>query len=252
MFYIYLRKTLILLMFVAIPIFFFQDMSIAASFILNRTGTIKITQPDGTVLTVNSKEPLPVIPSGSTVEVLYGSIDIAPAEGFIQVVVANSVATVKAGDRVTASIDPKTKMASFKSDSGKISIITGNTTAMVKAGQEALFSLDKRTGVVEVKSVNGTIETVTVGVKVSVSLGAVTMIKADPKTRNVYVKSVAGDVEVISIDGKVIMLAKAESIDIVGSAEGKIQSFEEVAEMVPVLEEEPVEPERTEASPHRP
>ena len=224
----------------------------AADVITNRTGTIKITRPDGIVLTVNKHEPLPVIPSGSTMEVLSGGIDIAPTEGFIQVVVGNSVATVKAGDSVTASFEPKTKMASFKSNSGQISVITGNTTAMIKVSQEALFNLDKRTGVVEVRSVKGTIETITVGIKTSVSQGAIAMISADPNTRNIRVKSVEGNVIVTSIDGGVIMLAKAESTDIEGSAEGEIQTFAEEMAVPFVPAEEPVEPERPEASPHIP
>lgn len=224
----------------------------AVDIITNRTGTIKITRPDGIVLTVNKDEPLPAIPSGSTVEVLSGGIDIAPTEGFIQVVVGNSVATVKAGDRLTASIVPETKMASFKSDSGQISVITGNTTAVVKAGQEVLLGLDKRTGVVKVRSINGTIETITIGVKTSVSQGAIVMISANANTRNVHVESAEGNVIVISIDGEVIMLAKAESTDTAGSAEGEIQTFAEEMAMPFVPAEEPAEPERPEASPHRP
>ena len=224
----------------------------AQEVITQRTGPIKITKPDGSVLTVGKEEALPDIPSGSTVEVLSGGIEVKPLEGFIQVVVGDSIAAVKAGDRATASMEPKKRMADFKVEAGQINIITGNTTTTVKAGQQVQIGLDRDTGVTEVKSIKGSIETVTVGVKVSVPQDAIAKISADAKTRNVHVESVNGYIVVTPIDGKVIMLAKAESIDTEAKAEGEIQTFAEAAVPLFVPVEEPAEPERPEASPFRP
>ena len=249
MFYGYLKKVCISLIFLATTIFFFQD-GLSAQTTLNRTGTIKITLPDSTVLVIGKDDALPDIPSGSRVEIISGSLDIGPSAGFIQLVVGDSVATVKAGDRVTASIDPATKMEGFKVSAGQIKIITGNTSTTVQTNQEVRISLDKRTGRTEVRSVKGDIETTTIGVKVMVRQGADALIDIDPKTRTVHVKSIDGDVTVASLDGKVIRLAKAESTQTEGSVEGEIQTFGEIEAFIPA--EEPVEPERPEASPHRP
>lgn len=252
MFHAYVGKRGISLMFIVLVIFFFQESLMARSLISNRSGTIKITRPDGSVLTVEKDEALPAIPSGSAIEVLDGSIEVTPAKGFIQLIVGDSAATVNAGDKVRASIDLKTGMADFAVGAGKISIVTGNTTTTVKTGQQAQIDLVKRIGIVEVRSIKGAIETVTMGVETSVLQGAAAKISVDAKTRNVRVESVEGDVIVISIDGKEIMLAKAESTDTEGSVEGEVQTFaEEIAEpFVPA--EEPAEPEIPEASPHRP
>ena len=125
----------------------------AKDVITNRTGTIMITRPDGAVFTIGKDEPLPDIPSGSTVEILDGSANIASTAGFIQVIVGNSAATVKPGDSISAFVDLETGMAGFKTSSGEINIVTGNTTAIVKAGQKALMSLDKTKGEVSIKSI---------------------------------------------------------------------------------------------------
>ncbi len=238
-----------------ISMVFFQSVY-AEDVITNRTGTIKITRPDGTVLTVGKDEPLPDIPSGSIIEVLDGSIDIAPTTGFVQLIVGDSAATVKAGDSVSATIDLETGMADFKTASGEVNIVIGNTTATVKAGQEALMGLDRTTGEVSIKSVTGAIETVTAGVKAEISNGAAAKITADATTRNVHVESVAGDVQVTTIDGEVIVLAEAESIDTEASPEGEIQTFAEAPEKaevtVPDVTEEPAEPEPQEGSPYMP
>jgi hypothetical protein len=252
MLYGYLKKVCILLIFLATTIFFFQGSLSAQTTILSRTGTIKITLPDSTVLVIGKDDALPDIPSGSKVEIISGSLDIGPSAGFIQLVVGDSVATVKAGDRVTASIDPATKMEGFKVSAGQIKIITGNTSTTVQTNQEVRISLDKRTGRTEVRSVKGDIETTTIGVKVMVRQGADALIDIDPKTRTVHVKSIDGDVTVASLDGKVIRLAKAESTQAEGSVEGEIQTFGEEAMPAFVPAEEPAEPERPEASPHRP
>lgn len=219
----------------------FLQTAYAEDIITNRTGTIKITKPDGTVLTVGKDEPIPDIPSGSTIEVLDGSIDIAPTTGFIQVVIGDSAATVKAGDSVSASIDLETGMAGFKTASGEINIVTGNTTATVKAGQKALMGLDKRTGEVSIKSIKGVIQTVTIGVKTQVFEGGLAKINVDVSVRIVHIESFRDNV-LLTV------------VDVQGSPEGEIQTFIETsmeADEIP-LPEEPAEPERPEASPFTP
>jgi uncharacterized cupin superfamily protein len=247
-----LKRRCIFLALVALVNFFFQSSVSAKELILSRTGTISVATPDGIVLEIEPNQVLPDIPSGSKIEVLNGSIDIEPSEGFIQVVVGGSVATVKAGDKVTASIDPATKMGNFKVSAGQINIITGNTITAVQANQEVQIGLDKKTGRIEIKSIKGNIETTTIGVKVTVRQGADAIIKVNPNTRKVYVESVDGEVTVVTLDGESVTLTKEETTEIEGSAEGEIQTFGEETTPVFIPEEEPAEPERPEASPHRP
>jgi len=253
MFYGYLKKVSIILVLSAATLFFLQNGLNAQTTILNRTGTIKLTLPDGTVSIIGKEDALPDIPSGSRVEIINGSMDVESSAGFIQVVVGDSIATVKAGDRVTASIDePSNKKASFSVSAGQIKIITGNTSTMLEMGQEVKLSLNKRTGQTEVSSIKGNIETTILGIKVLVTQGADALINVDPETRMVHVESINGDVTVASLEGKVIRLAKQESADTEGSVTGEIQTFAEEGMAAFVPAEEPAEPERPEASPHRP
>ena len=224
----------------------------AEEIITNRTGTIRITWPDGVTLTFGKDEVLPEIPSGSTVEVLDGSIEVAPTEGFIQIVAGDSVATVEAGDRVIVSIDPRSQIADFRVVKGEVSIITGNTTTIVKAGQEAQIGLDKYTGTVSVRSISGNIETITAGVRAWIMQGGFAQIRVDSQTRMVHINSEDGMVEVVTLDGERIILARGESTDIQGSMLGEVLTFPAEAVEAPALPaEEPPEPEVPEASPYR-
>jgi hypothetical protein len=229
----------------------FPIVSSAQEVITNRSGTIRITTPEGTVLTVTKDQPLPAIPSGSTIEILEGKADISPTEGFVKVIVSGSAAIIGAGDIITTSLDSKTGTSDFAVVTGEIEVISGNTIVKLNKGQETQINFDKTTGVAEIKSIKGEIETVTVGIKTLIMQGAVARINADPKTRMVHVKSTIGELHVTSIDGKVFRVTEGESMETEGSAIGEIQTFGEGIEAV-VPEEEPVEPERPEASPHRP
>ncbi len=229
----------------------FSFVENAGASIPQRKGWIIITQPDGTIHSVSEDQALPEIPSGSMVKILEGPVEFAPSAGFIQVVAGDSVATVKAGDRVTVTYDEVTGASTFKIRSGKVNVITGNTTTTVAQGQEVRIHLDRATGATEIKSIKGTIETTTVGVRVKIFGGSAARISADAGTRDVTVESVLGSVEAISMDGKVIALPEGESRTISGSAAGEIQTFEESAGVDFIAEAEPSEPEQAEGSPYR-
>jgi len=255
------KSTVFLMALVVAGLVLFQGSLIAGDPIVSRTGTLQVTSPDGTVQVIGPTDVMPDIVSGSKVEVLDGSVEIAPAEGFIQLVVGGSVATVKAGDDIVASLDPATGKADFDVKTGQVSIVTGNTTATVGAGQHALIGLDKATGIVAVESLAGSIETVTVGVKTVVLPGAIGEMSADAETRNVHIEGIEGPVTVTAIDGTVTTLNTGEVIDTPGSAEGEIQTFEEEGGTIqrieerrqPIIEDpyqEPSQPLRSEGSPY--
>ena len=244
-------------------IFSIQNVS-AEDIITSRVGTIRITYPDGVILTFGEYEPLPAITSGTVVEVLDGSIDVAPIEGFIQIVVANSVAMVKAGDSISASIYPKTQMAGFNVNIGKVDIITSTTTTSVKEGQEVQIGFDKLTGAVKVGSIYGNVEIVTGGISALIQPFGFAQMRVDPQTQQVHIDSINGILEVSSTEGEILVLTPGESVDIQGSDESvempEETSLETPTEMpsdtsieVPAQPvEEPSEPEVPEASPYRP
>lgn len=183
------KRMLVMVLFVA-GLFLFQGSLMAEGPILSRTGILNVTSPDGTVSVINPADVLSAIPSGSKVELPGGSVEIAPTEGFIQLVVGGSVATIKVGDKVIVSFDPVTGKADFNVQAGQINIVSGNTTTALVAGQHALITLDKAAGIATVESIVGSIETVTVGVKTTVSQSAIGQTSADPTTRNVHIESV--------------------------------------------------------------
>ncbi|MFC1590683.1 hypothetical protein ACFL42_04245 [Candidatus Omnitrophota bacterium] len=167
-----LKKVIAVLAVFLISAFILQ--SAFAQVITNRTGTITITKPDGTVLIVGASDPLPNIPSGSVIEVLYGTIQVAP-------------------------------------DAGTFTIVAGNTTATVSGGQEAQVGLDVATGAAEVTSIVGTIQTETAGVQASVSTGSTAVISADATTGNVSVTATSGTVTVTGTDGSVSVISQGET-----------------------------------------
>ncbi len=229
---------------------FYQTVN-AEDIVFNRTDSIRITNPDGNVSTVMAGESLPDIPSGATIEILGGSMDVAIAEGFVQVVAGNSVATVKAGDWITVFIEQGTAMADFRVNAGEIDVAAGNTTVLLRANQHVQVGLNKTTGVAEVIGVRGIIETVTACVKSSVSERAAARISADAETRTVYVSSQSGEIKVTAIDGKIKTAPEGATINTPGCAMGEIATFPAKTREISIREE-PAEPERTEASPFRP
>ena len=243
------QKRMLVMALAVMGLFLFQSSLMAEGPILSRTGTLQVTNPDGTVSVIGPTEALPSIASGSKVEVVNGSIEIAPSTGFIQLVIGGSVATVKAGDSVTATLDPATGKADFQVKKGQVKIVSGNTTTTLAAGQHALIALDKVAGIATVESIAGNIETVTVGVKSTVSQGCTGQMSADPKTRNVHVESVQCRVTVVAIDGTVTNLDTRGVIDTPGAAIGEIQTFEEGANATIPHIEEARQPLRIEGSP---
>ncbi len=233
-------------------LFLFQSSLMAAGPILSRTGTLQITSPDGVVLTIGPTDPMPEIASGSKVEVVNGTIEIAPSTGFIQLVIGGSVATVKAGDSLVASLDPATGKADLQTKTGSVTIVSGNTTTTLAAGQHVKIALDKVAGIATVESIAGNIETVTVGVKATVPQGSTAQMSAVAATRNVHIESVQGPITVTAIDGTVTPLNTGEVIDTPGSAEGEIQTFDEGVEATIPRVEERRQPIRSQGSPFSP
>ncbi len=240
------------LMCMVVLLCFFQSNVMAQSVIVYRSRSVKITKPDGTIISVEKGDPLPRIPSGSIIEVLEGALDITCLDGFVQVVVADSVATVEKGDRIIASLDRDN--ARFKVVNGQVDVVTGNTTTTIKLMQVAMLRLDKRAGNVEVKSLKGTIETMTIGVIALIPKNAMAQISVASKTREVNVECLSGEIEVVSTNGEKMTLAKGKSVNISGFILGKIQTFgeDEADELDDIPEDEPTEPEVPEGSPHRP
>ncbi|GBE05817.1 hypothetical protein BMS3Abin10_01453 [bacterium BMS3Abin10] len=229
----------------------FLEAAYAERIITNRTGAVRITKPDGAVLNIGKDEEFPEIPSGAIIEVLGGSMDIAPAEGFIRVAAGNSTAIVEAGVSVTVIVDNRSGTSEFSVEAGEIGITAGNTSITVGTAQRARVKLDRITGIAEVRSIKGLIGTVTVGIRVFIPEGATAWISADPGTRMVHIESMGGTVEVVSLDGKVTQLAEGDEIEVSGYVVGEIQTFPG-GEPVGFLPEEPAEPERREGSPFMP
>ena len=217
----------------------------AAEIIFNRSGDIKITKPDGETITVGKGESLPDIPSGSTIAVLSMGIDIAPDEGFFKLVIGPSSTSIMKDQKMSLSIDPEAKKGSFGAVVGEFDIITEHTTVVLKQGSVCQIGIDKETGMVEIKSIFGALETITFCVKGTIPSAGMARFSVDAASKTVNVSSTTG---VISLKA---MEQEAESL-----GEGDSQDFEcpEIGE-IPVGEitgEEPPEPERPEASPHRP
>jgi len=234
---------------IIVTLIFLLQATLFAEAISNRTGTVKITKPDGSVFIVTKDQALPDIPSGSTVEILDGSAYIAPADALINLVVGNSISVIEAGDRVSISFDPATGDSVFRVSAGEITVTTGNTKTTIRAGQAARINFDEGTGTAEIRSLAGDIDTETAGVKAMLTPGAAAIIRADAATRTISIESADGMIRVVGIDGSADLLAKGESIETPASDETEITSYaEEKAQELQEAREEPAEPDRSEGS----
>ncbi|MDP8218341.1 MAG: hypothetical protein P9M03_06425 [Candidatus Theseobacter exili] len=185
--------------------------------ITNRTGRVRVITPYGKVSFYSKDKPLPVIPSGSSVEIIHGSMDVALSDGIAQAEAANSIALLSAEDKVTVSVDKKTGLGAYKVIKGNMVIQAVNTSAYLKAGQAVEIKWSEFEGVSEVESTSGDIETITHGVNIVVSEGALVKISTSAITREVHVKVEKGAVAVTAIDGKVAKLTQGEKIALPGS-----------------------------------
>ncbi|HDK16628.1 MAG TPA: hypothetical protein ENG75_01630 [Nitrospirae bacterium] len=206
---------------------FFQTAN-AEAVINDHTCTVKITKPDGMVLTVDIKKdrPLPEISSGSTVEILAGSMEVAPAEGVVQVIARDMVTAVEAGDRITVMVDTETGMAEYSVSAGGLEVIAGNTTITVGKAQSVQVRSDNMTGIAEVRSIKGAIRTDTVCVRALIPEHMAAEISIDDATGEVNVKSADGSIEVSSVDGSVRKkLSEGETFHMTGCVPAGIQTF---------------------------
>jgi hypothetical protein len=248
----FIKMIISLLIFILLPLTTYAD-----SVISNRTGTIKITKPDGITLIIQQNEQLPHIPPGSIIEVISGSISVEPMEGSISVIVNNSIATIEAGSRATVFIPRDNDLMGVSVIKGKVNIVAANTTVIVREGQEALVGYDLKTQTAKIQSTKGQIEAITAGVKVLIPENVTANIFADPATRNIKISSSGGNIQVTQSDGEIITLADGEVIETPASEESEIITVvkvsPEVEEPEPiVVSEEPSEPERPEGSVFRP
>ena len=117
--------------------FSFASTSLLAEIVLeNVTGTVSITTPDGQVMTIEAGQPLPAIPSGSTIEVVTGKAEIsATPPDAVNVLINGATATVQDGTKVSVTVDLRTGDASLDVVTGSVSIIQPDgTTETVTEG----------------------------------------------------------------------------------------------------------------------
>ena len=102
----------------------------------NRTGTVSITTPDGQVMTIEADQPLPAIPSGSTIEVVTGTAQIsATGTDVVSLLINGATAAVQNGAKVSVAVDLRTGAASLDVLAGSITILqTDGTTQTVAEG----------------------------------------------------------------------------------------------------------------------
>ncbi|MFH2138523.1 MAG: hypothetical protein ABII88_08440 [Candidatus Omnitrophota bacterium] len=249
----YLRKSAQVVVSLALIVLLVGDVVWAQSAIVYRSGKIKVTMPDGTVLVVGKKDPMPQIVSGVTIEIISGAIDVTGIDGFVQILAEGSLATVKPGGRLIASAKGKEKGVSFKVITDAVTVVSGNTATTIQAGQIARITYNKGDGTVQVKSIDGVISTTTGGVQALVPKNGVAKIKVDAKTRKVKISSVSGVIQVISSAGNIIKVDEDKATDIDGDDTLKdVPQEDEVDTGEIPLEDEPTEPEVPETSPYQP
>ncbi|MBU9888968.1 MAG: hypothetical protein KTQ49_03745 [Candidatus Omnitrophica bacterium] len=102
-----------------------QVAAFAAVMVGERTGSLKITQADGTVVTVGPADAMPEIMDGATIEVLSGTVTLLTPNG--------GTATMDSGSRILVS---PTSENGFEVMSGRVQLTDadGNTVILTPSG----------------------------------------------------------------------------------------------------------------------
>ncbi len=182
-------RTVLFLLCAFLAIAFTATSVFADDVITERTGTIIVITPDGTVTTVNANDPLPPMPPGTTITLISGTMTLAPNSGEYSVTLGDTVATVGAGDVAQFGFDSTTGQPQVESTSGTIETETNGVAVSIPAGGTATIGVDTTGGVtvsaegedVTVTTPDGTPETVPAGTS-STTPGAPTVVEVETET----------------------------------------------------------------------
>lgn len=133
------------------------------------TGTVTITRPDGTVITLSPGEEPPPIPSGSTIEATTGTVRIQAL---------CTVVDLEAGSSVQILIDEETKKVTISTVKGKA--IIGGVTRRVAAIVESGEAIVVRCPECSITVIRGRIDTYYEGKKKTLEQGGTFHIKLPP------------------------------------------------------------------------
>ena len=101
----------------------FQAVAFAAVNIETRTGTLRLTMPDGTVQDIADTDPLPVIPDGAVIEVLSGVVSLAvTGNDSVTLLAGGQSIVVGGGSTVNVSFEP-TGAVIFECAAGQVSVL---------------------------------------------------------------------------------------------------------------------------------
>ena len=117
---------------------FISPFAFAAIAVEDLTGTLSVKTPTGEVITVEPGQPIPQIPSGSTIEVITGSANISVSGTDVaNLLINNSTVAVKDGSKVGVTVDLRTGNATINVIAGSVEVLQpdGTTQTISKGSQ---------------------------------------------------------------------------------------------------------------------
>ena len=119
-------------------VIFATPSAFAAIAVENLTGTLSIKTPTGEVMTVEAGQPIPQIPSGSTIELITGSANISVSGTDVaNFLINNSTVVLKDGSKVGVTIDLQTGNATINVIAGSVEVLQPDgTTQTINAGSQ--------------------------------------------------------------------------------------------------------------------
>ncbi|MFH0855469.1 MAG: hypothetical protein V1869_02980 [Candidatus Omnitrophota bacterium] len=135
----------------------FAFQAFAAVDITNRTGTIEITMPDGTAVTITADQPLPEIPDGAVITVTSGSANITTSgTSTVSVSIGGSTLQVSAGTTVNLGLN-EAGTANIAVTAGQAVVSCGGTSATVGANSSINVTLNTATNTGSFQVVSGSV-----------------------------------------------------------------------------------------------
>lgn len=132
--------------------------ALAAVDITNRSGTISIAMPDGSVVTVTVDQQLPaVIPDGAVITVVSGTANVSTSgTSTVSVSIGGSTVQVSAGTTLRLGLNP-TGVANISVTTGQAIVSNGGTSATIGSNSSINVISDANTGMGSFQVVSGSV-----------------------------------------------------------------------------------------------
>lgn len=216
------------------------------------SGIVRVTTPDQKKILRKKNKPIPEFVSGMNVEVLRGTVEIAPPEGMAVINIRGVLVTVKKDSRLSGYFDPRTTAVFIRSVKGEATVMCNALTLPLKENGGCRIYGKPPFSEIRVETMNETVEARLYGRPVTMKAGTIIDFMTDTPSLKVHMYVRKGSIQILNDSGTVSEIIAGGSIVFNGMAAGETQTMPGKKKKHFRPRKEPAELMRPEASAYRP